>query len=79
MERFLIRPAHLYWATFVSAIKSRFLLSLEGREVKNPMNAEKYSEDIKDNSVKMKRLNNLVGMLGVILRTTIKRQLPKDL
>jgi hypothetical protein len=27
----------------------------------------------------MKRLNNLVGMSGVTLRTTIKRQLPKDL
>jgi hypothetical protein len=27
----------------------------------------------------MKRLNNLVGMSGVILRTTIEKQLPKDL
>jgi hypothetical protein len=42
------------------------------------MDAEKYSGDIEDYIVKMKRLNNLVGMSGVTLRTTIKRQLPKD-
>jgi hypothetical protein len=43
------------------------------------MNAEKYSGDINDYIVKMKRLKNLVGMSGVTLRTTIKRQLLKDL
>jgi hypothetical protein len=43
------------------------------------MDAEKYSGDIKDYIVKMKRLNNLVGMSGVTLRTTIERQLLKDL
>jgi hypothetical protein len=43
------------------------------------MDAEKYSGDINDYIVKMKRLNNLVGMSGVTLRTTIERQLPKDL
>jgi hypothetical protein len=43
------------------------------------MNAEKYSGDIEDYIVKMKRLNNLVEMSGVILRSTIERQLPKDL
>jgi hypothetical protein len=43
------------------------------------MNAKKYSGDIEDYIVKMKRLNNLVGMSGVTLRTTIERQLPKDL
>jgi hypothetical protein len=42
------------------------------------MNVEKYSGDIEDYIVKMKRLNNLVGMSGVTLRTTIKRQLLKD-
>jgi hypothetical protein len=43
------------------------------------MYAEKYSGDIDDYIVKMKRLNNLVGISGVTLRTTIERQLPKDL
>jgi hypothetical protein len=43
------------------------------------MDAEKYSGDIKDYIVKMKRLNNLVRMSGVTLRTTIERQLPKNL
>jgi hypothetical protein len=43
------------------------------------MNANKYSGDIKDYIVKMKRLNNLVGMLGVTLKTTIEIQLLKDL
>jgi hypothetical protein len=78
-DGFLVRPAHLYWATFISAIKNRFLSSLEGQEAKNQMDAEKYSGDIEDYIVKMKRLNNLVGMSGVTLRTTIERQLPKDL
>jgi hypothetical protein len=40
-DGFLIRPAHLYWTTFVSAIKSQFLLSLEGQEAKNQLEAEK--------------------------------------
>jgi hypothetical protein len=65
--------------TFVSAVKNSFLLWLKGQEAKNYMDAEKYSEDIKDYIVKMNRLNNLVGMSGVTSRTTIKRQLPKDL
>jgi hypothetical protein len=43
------------------------------------MDTEKYSGDIEDYIVKMKRLNNLVGMSGVTLRTTIERQLLKDL
>jgi hypothetical protein len=43
------------------------------------MNAEKYSGDIEDYIVKMKRFNNLVGMSGVTLRTTIEGQPPKDL
>jgi predicted transglutaminase-like cysteine proteinase len=43
------------------------------------MDAEKYSGDIEDYIVKMKRLNNLVGMSEVTLRTTIERQLLKDL
>jgi hypothetical protein len=43
------------------------------------MVAEKYSGDIKDYIIKMKRLNNLIRMLGVTFRTTIERQLPKDL
>jgi hypothetical protein len=43
------------------------------------MDAEKYSRDIEDYIVKMKRLNNLVRMSGVTLRTTIERQLLKDL
>jgi hypothetical protein len=43
------------------------------------MDAERYSGDIEDYIVKIKRLNNLVRMSGVILRTTIERQLPKDL
>jgi hypothetical protein len=54
-------------------------LSLEGQEAKNQIDAQKYSGDIKDYIVKMKRLNNIVGMSGVTLRTTIKRQLLKDL
>jgi hypothetical protein len=78
-DGFIVRPAHLYWVTFVSAIKNRFLSSLEGQEAKNQMDAEKYSGDIEDYIVKMKRLNNLVGMSGVTLRSTIERQLPKDL
>jgi cell division inhibitor SulA len=72
-------PAHLYWATFVSAIKNQFLSSLEGQEAKNQIDAERYSGDIEDYLVKMKRLNNLVGMFRVTLRSTIERQLPKDL
>jgi hypothetical protein len=43
------------------------------------MDAEKYSVDIEDYIVKIKRLNNLVGMSGVTLRITIERQLSKDL
>jgi hypothetical protein len=43
------------------------------------MDAEKYSRDIEDYIVKMKRLNNLVEMSGMTLKTTIKRQLTKDL
>jgi hypothetical protein len=43
------------------------------------MDAEKYSGDIEDYIVKMKRLNHLVGMSGVTLWSTIERQLPKDL
>jgi hypothetical protein len=43
------------------------------------MDAVKYSGDIENNIVKMKRLNSLMGMSGVTLRTTIERQLPKDL
>jgi hypothetical protein len=78
-DGFIVCPAHLYWATFVSAIKNRFLSSLEGQEAKNQMDAEKYLGDIEDYIVKMKRLNNLVGISGVTLRTTIERQLPKDL
>jgi hypothetical protein len=64
-DGFIVCPAHLYWATFLSAIKNRFLSSLEGQEAKNQMDAEKYSGDIEDYIVKMKRLNNLVGMSGV--------------
>jgi hypothetical protein len=78
-DRFIVRPAHLYWVTYISAIKNRFLSSLEGQEAKNQIDAEKYSGDIKDYIVKMKRLNNLVGMSGVTLRTTIERKLLKDL
>jgi hypothetical protein len=61
------------------ALKNQFLSLLEEQEAKNQMEAEKYSGDIEDYIVKMKRLNNLVGMSGVTLRYTIKRQLPKDL
>jgi hypothetical protein len=61
------------------AIKNRFLSLIEGQEAKNQMDAERYSGDIEDYIVKMKRLNNLVGMSGVTLRTTIERQLLKDL
>jgi hypothetical protein len=43
------------------------------------MGSEKYSGDIEDYIVKIKRLNNLVGMSGVTFRTTIERQLLKDL
>ena len=64
-DGFIVRPAHLYWVTFILAIKNRFLSSLEGQEAKNQMDAEKYSGDIEDYIVKMKRLNNLVGMSGV--------------
>jgi hypothetical protein len=78
-NRFMMCPAHLYWVTFVSALKNRFLSSLEEWKVKNQIDAEKYSGDIEDYIVKMKRLNNLVGMSGVTLRTTIERQLLKDL
>jgi hypothetical protein len=44
------------------AIKKRFLSLLEGQEAKNQMDAERYSGDIEDYIVKMKRLNHLVGM-----------------
>jgi hypothetical protein len=71
-DELIVCPVHLYWTTFVSALKNRFLLSLEGQQAKNQMDAEKYSGDIKDYIVKMKRLNNLVEMSGVTLRTTIK-------
>jgi hypothetical protein len=43
------------------------------------MDTEKYSGDIEDYIVKMKRLNNIVGISGVTLRTTIERQVTKDL
>jgi hypothetical protein len=33
-DGFIVYPAHLYWVTFVSAIKSHFLLSLKGQEAK---------------------------------------------
>jgi hypothetical protein len=78
-DGFILRPAHLYWVTFVLAIKNRFLSSLEGQEAKNQMDAEKYSGDIEDSIVKMKRLNNFVGMSGATSRTTVERQLLKDL
>jgi hypothetical protein len=61
-DGFIVHPVHLYWATFISALKNRFLLSFEGQEVKNQMDNEKYSRDIEDHIVKMKRLNNLVEM-----------------
>jgi hypothetical protein len=76
---FILSPVHLYWATIILALKNRFLSSLEGQEAKNQMDTEKYSGDIEDYIVKIKALNNRVGMSGVTLRTTIKRQLPKDL
>jgi hypothetical protein len=78
-DRFIFRPTHLYWATFVSALKNQFLSSLEGQEAKNQMDAKKYSGDIEDYIVKMTRLNNLVEISGMTLRTTIERQLPEDL
>jgi hypothetical protein len=78
-DGFIMCPAHLYWPTFVLALKNQFLSSLEGQEAKNQIDAEKYSGDIEDYIVKMKRLNNLVGMSGVTLRTTIERQLLKNL
>jgi hypothetical protein len=56
-------------------LKNQFLSSLEGQEAKNQMDAEKHSKDIEDYIVKMKRLNNLVGMSGVTWKTTIERQL----
>jgi hypothetical protein len=43
------------------------------------MDAEKYSADFEDYIIMMKRLNNLMGMSGVTWRTTIERQLLKDL
>jgi hypothetical protein len=52
---------------------------LEGQEAKNQMDAERYSGDIEDYIVKIKRLNYLVGMSGVTSRTTIERRLPKEL
>jgi hypothetical protein len=52
---------------------------LEGQEAKNQMDSEKYLGDIEDYIVKIIRLNNLVEMSEVILRSTIERQLPKDL
>jgi hypothetical protein len=42
------------------------------------MDAENFSGDIKDYIVNMKRSNNLVGISGMTLRTTLERQLPKD-
>jgi hypothetical protein len=53
-------------------LKNRFLSSLEGQEAKYQMNAKRYSEDIEDYIVKMKRLNNLLRMSGVTLRTIIE-------
>jgi hypothetical protein len=69
----------LYWTTFILASTNCFLSSLEGQEAKNQINAEKYSGDIEAYIVEIKRLNNLVGMSGVTLRTTIKRNALKDL
>jgi hypothetical protein len=43
------------------------------------MHDEKYSEEIEDYIIKMKRLNNLVRMSGITLRTSIKSWLLKDL
>jgi hypothetical protein len=40
--------------------------------VKNQIDTEKYSGDIDDYIVLMKRLNNLVGMSGITWRTTIE-------
>jgi hypothetical protein len=66
-------PAYLYWTTFILVLKNCFLSSLEGQEVKNQIDAVKYSRDIENYIVKRKRLNNLVGMLEVTSRTTIER------
>jgi hypothetical protein len=52
-DGFIVCPGHLYWATFVSALKDRFRSSLEGQEAKNQMDAEKYSGDIEDYIDKM--------------------------
>jgi hypothetical protein len=77
-NKFTVCPVHLYWPTFVLALKNRLLLLLKGQEAKNQMDAEKYLGDIEDYIVKMKRLNNLLRMSGGTLRTTIKRQLLND-
>jgi hypothetical protein len=61
---FSVCSAHPYWATFVLALKTSCLSSLERQEAKNQLNAEKYSGDIKDYILKMKWLNNLMGMSG---------------
>jgi hypothetical protein len=78
-DGFRVCPAHLYWATFVSVLKNQFLSSLDGQQAKNQMNAKSYSRDIEEYIVRMKWLNYLVKMLGVTVRTTIERQLLKDL
>jgi hypothetical protein len=47
-DRFILCPACLYWATFISTIKSQFLSSFEGQEAKKQIDSEKYSGDIED-------------------------------
>jgi hypothetical protein len=78
-DGFIVRPTHTYWVTLVLALKNYFLSCSKGQEAKNQMDAEKYSGNMKDYIVKMKRSNNLVEMWGVTIRTTIGRQLLKDL
>jgi hypothetical protein len=52
---------------------------LEGQKAKGQMDTEKYSGDIEDYIVKMKRLNNLVDMSSMTLRTMIEGQPTKAL
>ena len=78
-DGFLLRPAYRYWATFESVLKERFLSAQEAQEARNQMDAEKYKGDIGDLILVMKRLNNLVRMSGVTLRTTIERKLTREM
>jgi hypothetical protein len=74
-DGFELRPAHRYWYTSVSSIKKQFLSSQEAQEALHQLYAERYSRDIEDFIMRIRTLNNLVCMTGIVFRHMVERQL----